>query len=107
MIDWGFADSWWCDKMSDLKVLSAISTRYKLGKVKAEQTISRMTELPQDVLNEIKGLAQNIQISTYEDAYMLKESVLSGTTKKNIVEIVSLLERHGILPIGQKNITFG
>lgn len=108
MIDWGFANDWWQDKMSDLKVLETISTRYRLDKScdKKDCKITRNTELPADVRERLRSITK-LSVATYEDAFLLKQSVLDGESKKDIVHVVSILESCGIVPSGSKNLNFG
>lgn len=109
MIDWGFANDWWQDKMSDLKVLESIGTRYRLDKAacdKKESKITRNTELPADVRDRLKSITK-LSVTTYEDAFLLKQSVLDGESKKDILHVVSILESCGIIPAGSKNLNFG
>ncbi len=109
MIDWGFASDWWHDKMSDLKVLESIGTRYRLDKAaceKKENKITRNTEIPSDIRDRLRAVSK-LSVSTYEDAFLLKQSVLDGENKKDILHIVSILESCGIVPSGSKNLNFG
>lgn len=109
MIDWGFANEWWQDKMSDLKVLETINTRYRLDKSaceKKEHKITRNTELPAAIREQLQSITK-LPVSTYEDAFLLKQSVLDGENKKDIVHVVSILENCGIVPTGAKNLNFG
>ena len=107
MIDWGFASEWWQDKMSDLKVLDPISTRYRLAKASHKTNkICRASPIPQDIREEISRAA-SISVDTYEDAYLLKQSVLSGEKEEDIIAVVGILEKRGIVPSGSENLTFG
>jgi len=109
IIDWGFNDSWWADKLTEISILNTLKNKYQLSKHKnvVDIKISRKKEIPLEIRNEISEISQSLQVKTYEDAYMLKESFLSGTNNKQILEAVLLLESKGILPQGQQNISFG
>lgn len=108
LIDQGFADKWWKDKMTDLSILEKMYMRRRLQVVKLPLgTVSRATPIPESIQKEIANINAYIQVDTYEDAYMLKHSILSGESKKDIREVVDILENHGIVPKGQNNLVFG
>lgn len=107
LIDWGLSDNWWADKITDISILAKVDSRCQMQKAKNQNTITRDTLLPEGILLEVDQLSEAIQVKTYEDAYMLKESVLAGTKKKNIVAVVNKLEELGILPSGPQNLRFG
>ena len=107
-IEWGFQDSWWHDKITDLNSVTTLYTRHKLQNKKPPKKITRNTPLPDEVKQVISSqTSSSIEVNTYEDAYMLKQSILDGQTKKDILAIVEILELHGIVPLGRENLKFG
>jgi len=110
MIKWGFEDKWWKDKIIDLSSLNTMYPRFKLQVVKlpiASNATDRTTQIPTTIKQQIAQVTTHIQVDTYEDAYLLKSSVLSGEANKDIAKIVDILESNGILPKGQSNLIFG
>lgn len=106
-IDWGFNDDWWRDKITDLNCLPKLYQRSKLqSKIVAK--ITRSTPIPEKIIQEIeKQLEVSIQVKTYEDAAFLKQSLLDGQIDDDIVKVVTLLEKSGIIPEGRQNLIFG
>lgn len=111
VLDWGFNDSWWSDKISDLTPVHTLYARYKLSKKKPSNLqgnkITRSTPLPEEVIEAIATLAFSFPVRTYEDAFILKQSVLDGQDKPEIVKAVEILENYGIIPSGSENLKFG
>lgn len=110
VLDWGFNDSWWGDKISDLSSVHTLYSRHKLSikrPINQASKITRSTPLPSEVLTAIANLTFNFPIKTYEDAFILKQSVLDGQDKPEIIKAVEILERYGIIPGGSENLKFG
>jgi len=105
-LDWGFEDDWWKDKITDLTAVNTLYSRYRLQAKKFK--ISRSTPIPPHIQEIIyKQVKTSIEVNTYEDAFMLKQSVLEGQDKEDILKIVNILEQNNIIPSGQENLKFG
>lgn len=109
VLDYGFNDSWWHDKITDLTVVEKLYARIKLkAKPSIKSIISRSTPIPESIQAQIAGeVNSSIQISTYEDAAFLKSAYLENPNQKEIKQIVDILEKSGIIPIGNDNLKFG
>lgn len=105
VLDWGFNDSWWQDKITSLVQLETVYQKYKLTQ-KKKVTINRTDLLPELIRRKIQQEA-SIQVHTYEDAAFLKQSVLDGQENEEIKKVVRILEISNILPSGIDNIKFG
>jgi hypothetical protein len=106
-LEFGFADEWWHDKITDLNCMNTLHSRYKLQGKKPSK-ISRSTLIPEAIRLEIvKEVGSSIEVNTYEDAFMLKQCILDGQDKEDIMKIVEILERSGIIPQGNDNLRFG
>ena len=70
--------------------------------------ISRSTPIPESIRTQISSSVKtSIQVNTYEDAALLKQSLLDGQDQTDIKQIVDILEKSGIIPTGNNNLKFG
>lgn len=109
ILDWGFEDNWWCDKITDLSAINTLHSRFHLQTklTKDEEKLSRSSPLPEGIQSLLKQQVSTINIKTYGEAYLLKQSVLDGQKREDITKAVDILEKHGILPVGKDNLKFG
>jgi len=105
-LDWGLADKWWCDKITNLSVITSIRDRIALQNRKSSG-IKRTTLIPEEIRAIIRNQNFTIEVNTYEDAYFLKQSILDGQVHIEIKRIVQILEENGIIPEGNNNLRFG
>ena len=111
-LDYGFNDNWWHDKITDLSSVEKLYARIRLQTKSSKSTktslISRSTPIPESIQAQITGeVKTSIQVNTYEDAALLKQSLLDGQDQKEIKQIVDILEKSGIIPTGKNNLKFG
>ena len=107
LLDWGFQDNWWCDKITDLTAINTLHSRFQLQSSSKEDKITRSSPLPENICTLLQQTISTINIKTYGEAYLLKQSILDGQKRKDVREAVDLLESHGILPKGNQNVKFG
>lgn len=109
VIDWAFEDSWWKSKLTNVRILETVRTQYKLSQSKKKidsQKITRRTPIPEQAKEALKEIPIKIPINVYEDAYFLKQNVLNGEKKAELVKAVEILERFNVIPSGNVNISF-
>jgi hypothetical protein len=109
-LDWGFGQAYWSTKISSISIFNTqMHTQYKLAaKSKISPKKIRRTDcLPEQIQKKIVGeISTEIEVRTYEDAFMLKQCILEGTPQEDIRKIVEILENAGIVPKGTQNIEF-
>jgi hypothetical protein len=106
ILEWGFADNWWHNKITDLSAINTLHSRFKLQHKKASK-VSSSTPIPPDVKAQIEAIHLSFPINTYSDAAFLKQSILDGELNEDIRKAVTILEQSGIIPLGNSNLSFG
>lgn len=109
VIDWAFEDNWWKSKTTNIRVLETIRTQYKLNIAKKKvdaNKITRRTPIPDLVKEALKQIPIRIPINVYEDAYFLKQNILNGEKRTDLIQAVEILEKFNVVPQGKANINF-
>jgi murein L,D-transpeptidase YcbB/YkuD len=107
-LDWGFTDPWWSTKITNVSHIQNLHLLVNRKSPKDQQQgIKRSTPLPDQVRKLLAEANVTIDVSTYEDAFFLKQSILEGQSHSEIKRVVRILEENGILPSGNDNLRFG